>query len=453
MKSINPATGKIIKTYVPHTSAQAAKIVQKAHQAFEEWRRLSLKERGRFLKKAAALLLRDKDDFACLIANEMGKPFRQGRAEIEKCAWVCEYYAAHAEEYLRPEFISTQASRSYVAFEPLGTVLAVMPWNFPFWQVIRCAAPTLMAGNAMVLKHASNVCGCAHALEDVFMEAGCPKGLFRALFIDNAQTAEVIAHPLISAVTLTGSTPAGKAVASTAGAHLKKTVLELGGNDPYIVLKDADIEKAAQVCASSRLINGGQSCISAKRFIVEAPLFKEFTERVLMKMRAEVMGPPLNAGVTLGPMARHDLRDQLHADVMDSVQRGAQLLLGGFIPEGPGAFYPPTVLINVRKGMPAYEKEMFGPVAVILKAGTEREALRIANDTIYGLGAAVFSRNIRRAEFLAVKEVNAGCCFVNESVRSDPRLPFGGIKESGYGRELSRLGIREFVNAKTVYIK
>jgi succinate-semialdehyde dehydrogenase/glutarate-semialdehyde dehydrogenase len=326
-----------------------------------------------------------------------------------------------------------------------------MPWNFPLWQVYRFAAPALMAGNTGVLKHASNVSGCALAIEEIFAQAGFPAGAFRTLLIGNPQVRAVIEHPLVRAVTLTGSTPAGKAVAAQAGAVLKKTVLELGGSDPYLVLEDADLDQAAPICARSRLINGGQSCIAAKRFIVVEPALAGFTERFVSFMKAQKVGDPLVPGTDVGPLARHDLRDELHRQVVASVERGARVLLGGEVPEGRGAFYPPTVLTDVRPGMPAYDDELFGPVAAIIRAKDEQDAVRIANDSPFGLGAAVFTRDPDRGERVA-RALEAGSTFINGPVVSDPRLPFGGIKESGYGRELGSYGIKEFVNAKTVYV-
>jgi succinate-semialdehyde dehydrogenase/glutarate-semialdehyde dehydrogenase len=452
LDAVNPATGETIKTYDEMTPQQTAAAVEEAYTAWKSWRKTSFSERAVPMKKAAALLRERKDAFAKLMALEMGKPFKQGVAEAEKCALGCDYYAEHAEAHLASEEVKTDASKSYVAFEPVGVVLAVMPWNFPFWQVFRFAAPALMAGNAGVLKHASNVPGCAIAIENVFLEAGFPRGLFRTLLIGSAQVKAVIEHPRVSAVTLTGSTPAGKAVAAQAGAALKKTVLELGGSDPYIVLEDADLDHAANTCATSRLINSGQSCVNAKRFIVVEPLVAQFTEKLIAAMKSRRMGDPLAEGVDVGPQARPDLRDELHKQVTDSVAKGARLLLGGEIPPGKGSFYPPTVLADVAPGMPAYNEELFGPVASIFSARDEADAVRIANDSIFGLGAAVFTADTARAERIA-RELDAGCTFVNTLVASDPRLPFGGIKESGYGRELGTYGIREFVNIKTVYIK
>ncbi len=452
IESVNPATGETLEKYEEMTPQQTAEAVAAAHEAWKTWRAVPFADRARPMKKAAAILRERKNEFAKLMALEMGKPIKQGIAEAEKCALNCDYYAEHAEAHLAVDLIATEASKSYVAFEPLGVLLAVMPWNFPFWQVFRFAAPALMAGNTGVLKHASNVPGCALAIERVFVDAGFPKNVFRTLLIGSKQVKAVIENPLVAAVTLTGSTPAGKAVAAQAGAVIKKAVLELGGSDPYIVLEDADLELAVTTCATSRLINSGQSCVNAKRFIVVEPLVATFTEKLVAAMKTKKMGDPLAEGTDVGPQARTDLRDDLHKQVRDSVSKGARLLLGGEIPPGNGSFYPPTVLADVKKGMPAYDEELFGPVASIVKARDEADAIRIANDSIFGLGAAVFTRDLARGERVA-RQLEAGCTFVNALVASDPRLPFGGVKESGYGRELGTYGIKEFVNIKTVYVK
>jgi succinate-semialdehyde dehydrogenase/glutarate-semialdehyde dehydrogenase len=450
--SIDPATGEAFAEYPEATPAEAARAVERAHDAFLAWRRAPWAERAERMRRAAERLRARREEFARGMAREMGKPVAQGRAEIDKCAWACEYFAGRAEEALRPEPAATEWRRSYVAFEPLGVILAIMPWNFPFWQVFRFAAPALMAGNAAVLKHASNVPGCALAVEGVFREAGFPEGLFSAVLAGSGLVGALIEHPRVRAVTLTGSSSAGRAVAARAGAWLKKTVLELGGSDPYVVLEDADLDRAVDVCAESRLVNSGQSCIAAKRFVVVERVRAEFEARLVERMRAVRVGPPLEEGVGVGPLARRDLRDALHRQVAESVARGARLLLGGEVPPGPGAFYPPTVLADVRPGMPAWGEELFGPVAAVIGARDEAEAVRIANDSPFGLGAAVFSRDLERAERIAARELEAGCAFVNAPVRSDPRLPFGGVKDSGYGRELGTFGLREFVNVKTVVV-
>ena len=450
--SINPTTGKTIRSYVELSASEVGPILVRADRAFAKWRGASFTTRAGAIRETAALLREHANAYAALMAQEMGKPVTQGRSEVEKCAWVCDYYAEHAERFLSPEAIETDASKSFVAYEPLGVILAVMPWNFPFWQAFRAAAPALMAGNAIVLKHASNVPGCGLAIEELFRQAGVPEGLFRTLLIEAARVADVIAHPAVKGVTLTGSTPAGQAVAANAGAALKKTVLELGGSDPYLILKDADLEAAAEACAASRLINSGQSCIAAKRFIVEAPVRKPFEQALVARMQARRCGDPLDETVAVGPLARHDLRDALHRQVKQSIAKGSRLLLGGAIPDSPGAFYPPTVLTGVKKGMPVHDEETFGPVAAIIEVKDEADAIRVANDSVFGLGAAVFTGDAQRGERIAA-QLEAGSCFVNAFVRSDPRLPFGGVKQSGYGREPSSVGIREFVNIKSVYVK
>ena len=452
IESVNPATGETIETYDEMSPGEVGTALESVHEAFLSWRETSFDERTQLMRAAARVLRDGVDGYAELMAREMGKPVGGGRAETEKCAWVCDYYAENAESYLAPEAIETDASRSFVHFEPLGVVLAVMPWNFPFWQVFRFAVPALMAGDGGVLKHASNVPGCALAIEEVFRKAGFPENLFRSLLIGSRQVAAVIENPRIKAVTLTGSTPAGRAVASKAGEMLKKTVLELGGSDPYIVLEDADLDSAVNICVASRLINSGQSCIAAKRFIVPESIREEFEQRFVARMKASKMGDPLEEDTEVGPQARHDLRDDLHRQVTESIQKGARCLLGGELPQGPGAYYPPTVLTDLAKGMPAYDEELFGPAASIIPVQDEEEAIGVANDSPFGLGAAVFTSDIARGERIATQQLEAGSCFVNASVRSDPRLPFGGIKESGYGRELGSYGIKEFVNIKTVYV-
>jgi len=453
LRSVNPTDGRLVQEYPETGRDEVARILRDAHAAFLEWRETSFATRAAPLRRAGALLRERRDELARLMAVEMGKPVAQGRAEAEKCASVCDYYADTAERFLAPEQIATDAAKSYVAFTPLGVVLAVMPWNFPFWQVFRFAAPALMAGNAGVLKHAGNVSGCALAIERILHDAGIPSALFRTLLVPSGRVSEVIDAPEVKAVTLTGSTPAGQAVAGRAGSLLKKSVLELGGSDPYVVLEDADLDAAAETCATSRLINGGQSCIAAKRFVVVQAVHDRFLERFAERMKARTMGDPLKDGIDIGPQARHDLRDDLHEQVRRSVAAGARVVLGGEVPDGAGAYYPATVLAGVGPGMPAYDEELFGPVAAVIAARDEKDAVRIANDSPFGLGAAVFTRDVARGERLAAVALEAGSCFVNAFVKSDPRLPFGGIKQSGYGRELSHFGIREFVNVKTVYVK
>jgi len=405
------------------------------------------------MRNTASLLRVNAEAHARLMAVEMGKVLREGRAEVEKCATACDYYAGAAESFLAPEMVRTDATKSFVSFQPIGVVLAVMPWNFPFWQVFRFAAPALMAGNVCVLKHASNVPGCALAIERIFHDAGFPKNAFRTVLAGGARVERMIENPLVKAVTLTGSTPAGRSVARKAGEMLKKTVLELGGSDPYLILEDADLEEASSACVAGRLVNAGQSCIAAKRFIVVDAVRERFESLYVEKMRSKSMGDPLDEKTDIGPQARRELRDDLHRQVVESIENGATCRLGGSVPPGNGAYYPPTVLSGVRKGSPAYDEELFGPVASIIAARDEADAVRIANDSVFGLGAAVFTGDAARGERLAVTELEAGSCFVNTFVRSDPRLPFGGVKESGYGRELSHYGIKEFVNVKTVYVK
>jgi len=449
---INPATGAVVRSYPGHDDAQASRLIKQTHQVWQRWKQTDFAERSEKMRAAGKLLRERASRYAELMALEMGKPLKQGETEIEKCAATCDYYAEHAQHFLRSEPIETEARKSYVAYRPLGVVLAVMPWNFPFWQVFRFVAPALMAGNAGVLKHASNVPGCALAIEDVLHDAGFPDGLFRTLLIGSKQVEKVLDHDEIVAATLTGSVGAGKAIAALAGARLKKTVLELGGSDPYLILEDADLDQAAEICVSSRLINSGQSCIAAKRFIVLDQVHDAFVERFVANMQKKKLGDPMAPDTEVGPQARSDLRDELHQQVQQSVQKGARCVLGGEVPEGVGAYYPPTVLVDVKPGMPAHDDELFGPVASIIRARDEAEAIQIANGTVFGLGAAVFTRDQLRGQRIAEREIEAGCCFVNALVKSDPRLPFGGLRHSGYGRELSQHGIREFVNAKTVYV-
>lgn len=449
--SVNPATGQELARHDEMSTDQVERALAAAVTAFEAWRRLPFTDRSDVVRGAAGELRRRKTDLARLMALEMGKPVAQGDAEVDKCATTCEFFADNAEGLLANEHVKTEAAQSFVTFKPLGVVLGVMPWNFPFWQVFRYAAPALMAGNASVLKHSSNVMGCAIAIEEIWRAAGAPAGLFQALRLSSDRVGDVIDDDRIAAVTLTGSTPAGRHVAARAGQALKKTVLELGGSDPYVILDDADLEAAVQTCVYSRLINSGQSCVAAKRFIFTGNRAAEVEQLFADMMRSKTMGDPLT-NVDVGPQARIDLRDDLDRQVRASIDKGARVLVGGTRPDGPGAFYPPTVLTDVRKGMPAYDEELFGPAAALIKVATEEEALRVANDSTFGLGAAVFTRDSARGTQIAAEELQAGNCFVNDFVRSDPRLPFGGIKQSGYGRELSAFGIREFVNIKSVWV-
>jgi succinate-semialdehyde dehydrogenase/glutarate-semialdehyde dehydrogenase len=451
IQSINPATGEILDTFTETSAADLERIVAAAHAAFLAWREVPFATRAEPMRRAAEILRGRRAELARTMALEMGKPIAQGEAEVDKCAWTCEFYADQAATYLRPQPRETDASLSYVRFDPLGLILAVMPWNFPFWQVFRFAAPALMAGNAGLLKHASNVPRCALQIEEVFREAGFPRGLFATALLPSRAVAGLIADPRIAAVTLTGSDHAGSQVAERAGRELKKTVLELGGSDPFIVLADADVATAARTAADARLVNSGQSCIAAKRFIAVEPVADAFVARFADELRARRMGDPLDRATQVGPQARTDLRDALHVQVEESVKRGARRVLGGEVPPGPGAFYPPTLLAAVDRGMPAFDEETFGPVAAVIRAKDDADAVRLANESVFGLGASLWTQDRARAERLAA-QIEAGSIFVNGLVKSDPRLPFGGIKRSGYGRELSEYGIREFVNIKTVWI-
>lgn len=450
--SVNPSTGQTLKAFEAWDQAAIDKALQQVAVATPAWAVTGFAERAALLKNAAAELRANQTLYAALMTAEMGKPIKEARAEIEKCAWGCEYYAEHAAALLADEQIATDASSSYVAYQPLGTVLAVMPWNFPFWQVFRFAAPALMAGNTALLKHASNVPQCALAIEEIFHQAGFPQGVFRTLLIGGAQAEALIGDARIHAVTLTGSGAAGRRVAAAAGAHLKKSVLELGGSDAFIVLADADLEQAAAVGVASRFLNGGQSCIAAKRFIVVESVVAQFMEIFKAKVQALNQGDPNQEATDIGPLARADLRLQLDKQVRDSLAKGAVPLLGCENQSGPGFFYKPSILGQVKAGMRAYEEELFGPVAVVIRARDAEDALRIANDNQYGLGASIWTGDPVAGERLA-RGVQSGQAFVNGMVKSDPRLPFGGIKASGYGRELGAPGIREFANIKTVWIK
>jgi succinate-semialdehyde dehydrogenase/glutarate-semialdehyde dehydrogenase len=450
--SISPVDGSVLAEYVETPASDVQRHIEEAASRQREWEQTEIADRSAPMMKLAELLEANTEEIALMMTDEMGKPLAQSRAEVDKCAWVCRHYAENAERILRSEDIEADRRKSYVSYRPLGVVLAVMPWNFPLWQVYRFLAPALMAGNGGLLKHASNVTGSALWIDRLAVEAGFPDGLFRALVLPSSRVDEVLEHPDVVAATLTGSDPAGRAVAKKAGSLLKKTVLELGGSDPYLVLADADLDLAAATCVTSRLINGGQSCIAAKRFIVEAPVVDQFTELMAAGLEKAVMGDPRDEATTLGPMARVDLRDELHDQVERSAAAGARLVMGGKVPDGPGAFYPPTLLADVTEGMAVYHEETFGPVAAVISADDVDDAVRIANDTEFGLGAAVFTSDLEKGEEIARDRLQAGACFVNALVASDPRLPFGGIKMSGYGRELSDIGMREFLNAKTVVV-
>lgn len=451
MRSINPATGEVIREYAGHTPADVERLLVRAEASFASWRRTSFGDRAALMRRAAAVLRRGVAEYARVMALEMGKPIVAAEAEVEKCAGTCEFFAEKAEHFLAQDFVVTDASRSYIRYDPIGPILAVMPWNFPFWQVFRFAAPGLMAGNVGLLKHAANVPGCALAIEDVFRKAGFPEGVFTTLLVTSPAIEGIIRHTVVRAVTLTGSEPAGVAVASQAGSVLKKTVLELGGSDPFIVLADADPVTTAASAAKARCINSGQSCIAAKRFIVEEPIAEAFEGAMVAAMAALKIGDPLDRSTDVGPMAREDLLGELHSQLERSIKSGARLLTGGQRMDRKGYFYAPTVLAGVEPGMAAFDEETFGPVAAIVRARDASHAVELANRTSFGLGASIWTSNAKRAESL-VPDIEAGCVFINGIVKSDPRLPFGGVKRSGYGRELAAAGIREFVNIKTVWM-
>jgi succinate-semialdehyde dehydrogenase/glutarate-semialdehyde dehydrogenase len=451
MPLINPATEEPIESSPCHTPAEVEEILARAAAAFKQWRRAPIATRAGHLRQSGKLLRERRDGLARLMAMEMGKPIVAGEGEVEKCAGACEYFADHAAEYLAPRAIATDASRSYVRFDPLGPVLAIMPWNFPLWQVIRFAAPALVAGNVGVLKHAPNVPGCAAALESIFADAGFPAGAFTSLRLPNESVAAVIAHPAIAAVTLTGSDRAGKSVAAAAGAALKKTVLELGGSDPFIILPDADIDTTARAAVEARTINSGQSCIAAKRFIVVGR-HEQFERSITHHLSQRIVGDPLDRHTQIGPLARLDLLENLHRQVQETIAAGARLLLGGKQMNRRGFFYAPTLLGDVRPGMAAFDEETFGPVLALVRADSIDEAIELANNSRYGLGTSIWTTNTAAAEKLA-ERIEAGSVFINGIVKSDARLPFGGIKQSGYGRELADIGMHEFTNIKTVWVK
>jgi succinate-semialdehyde dehydrogenase / glutarate-semialdehyde dehydrogenase len=452
-KTEDPSNGQPGRSYEGHSRNEAIAIARQAHAAFPSWRRLSFTERGRLMRNAAATLRKRKDELAGLMTAEMGKIRTEGLGEIEKCAFNCDFFAEKAEQFLTREPIDIGGPKAFVTFNPLGTVLAIMPWNFPFWQVFRFAAPALMAGNTAILKHASNIPGCALAIEDVFRQAGFPDNVFRTVLLPSSGVEALIEDKSIAAVTLTGSVPAGQSVASIAGRNLKKTVLELGGSDAYLILEDADIGRAAQISAAARMVNGGQSCIAGKRFIAVSDVKPAFDKAFSEVMRSLQMGDPRELSTKLGPLQSVKARDSIHEQVKESVAKGARLLCGGEIPDRPGAWYPPTVLTDVREGQPAHDEEIFGPVAAIIEARDEDDAIRIANASQFGLGSGVITADLQRGERIAAEHLEAGISFVNENVRSDSRMPFGGVKHSGYGRECSEFGIREFVNIKSVLVQ
>lgn len=448
-KSINPFNGKEIATYKEHSDNEVKNILEKSQRAFESWRQMPIEERCNLLTNAAGLLKKNVDRYAETMTLEMGKPISEAKGEIEKCAWVCEYYAENAERFLADELIETDASESFVSYDPIGTVLAIMPWNFPYWQVFRFAVPTLAAGNTALLKHAPNVFGCATHIEELLEEAGFPDGVFQNLMIHHNKTENIIADDVVKAVTLTGSERAGQSVGSLAGKYLKKSVLELGGNNAFIVMEDADMEQAIQTGITARMMNCGQSCIAAKRFILVGDTYDKFLPGFLESVQSIKKGDPMDESTEIGPLARRDLADQLQEQINKSVKQGAKLEEGG---KQDKAFHEPTILSNVKPGMPAFDEETFGPLAAIIRANDEDEAFELASFSKYGLGVTVFTSDIERAR-KNISKVPDGAFFINELVKSDPRLPFGGTRNSGYGRELSREGIHEFVNKKTVYVK
>jgi len=452
VKSINPATNDLIKEYTEYSFQKVETIIDEVNSEFYRWRKTSFSERSNLMHKVADKLREDVEEFSKLITLEMGKPIKESRAEVEKCAWVSDYYAENADTFLENEIIETDASKSYIAYDPIGVVFAIMPWNFPFWQVFRFLVPTLTAGNTALLKHASNVSGCALAVEKILQDVGFPKNVFRTLLIQSNVVENVIIDKRIVAVTLTGSELAGSSVAEVAGKSLKKVVLELGGSDPFIVLDDADINNCVDTAITARFMNAGQSCIAAKRFIVLKSRTDEFTTKIVQKVKSLILGNPIEETTQVGPLAKIQFIDEIHNQVVNSVDLGAKLLIGGELPIGKGNYYPPTVLSDVKSGMPVFKEETFGPVLSIISVNDVDEAIRVANDSEFGLGASIWTNNLKKAEPIA-RKIESGSVFVNGMVKSDPRLPFGGVKKSGFGRELFYLGIREFVNVKTIWIK
>lgn len=452
MISINPSTGKIFQEHQIHDKKATEQIIHTSAIQFKHWKTLDIQERSNLYRRLAQIIRDKKEELAHMATMEMGKPILQSRAEVEKSASTLEYYADNASSFLSNLNIPIDGRKSFVSYQPLGVVVAIMPWNFPYWQVFRAFAAIVISGNVMLLKHASNVIGCAKLIEEIILEAGFPIGVFQNIVVPSSSVKSIIEHPAVQAISFTGSTKAGREVAALAAYQLKKQVLELGGSDAYVVLEDADITHAAKVCLESRMINSGQSCVAAKRFIVVESRKIEFEQELLSLISELKFGNPFDEINAVGPMARVDLRDELHAQVMQSIELGATLLYGGYIPESEGNFYPPTILTNVKEGMPANDEELFGPVAVVITATNDQEAISIANDSVFGLGAVVFSNDRNRAEQIASTQLDAGNCFVNAAVHSHPQLPFGGIKQSGYGRELGIWGIHEFVNIKSVSI-
>lgn len=450
--TVNPATGEVMQSYEEQTFAEIAPLIEASHNKFKQWHQTPLADRCKLLGQVGQLLLAQKNECANLITKEMGKPVRFAISEIEKCAWLCEHFATHSEKYLAPHAVKTDFSKSYVSYQALGAIFAIMPWNFPFWQIFRFVGAAVTAGNTILVKPAPITTGCGYAIEKIFLEAGFPKHVLQVILADNETSAKIIAHPHIAGVTITGSVQAGKSVGGVAAEHLKKVVLELGGNDPYLILEDADLDFAADTCLQSRLHNSGQVCISAKRLIVTEKVKAPFLEKILQKISEYKLGDPTDPSVKMGPLAREDLRVTVHEQVNESINKGAKLMVGGVIPQGPGFYYPATVLDQVSAGMPAHDDEIFGPVISIIRAKDDDDALAIANNSIFGLSAAVFTKDPKKGEHFA-KNIAAGTVYVNALVSTDPRLPFGGIKASGFGRELSAEGIREFTNVKTICVK
>ncbi|OKL38452.1 NAD-dependent succinate-semialdehyde dehydrogenase [Pontibacter flavimaris] len=451
IQTVNPATGEVVKSFTPHTSAEVKQKIEAAEKAFRSWRDVSFEERARHMNRQAEILESEAEKYGRIISLEMGKPLKDGIAEVKKCALACRYYADNAADFLADEEIETKAERSLIAFEPLGVVLAVMPWNFPFWQAYRFLAPALMAGNVGLLKHASNVPQCGLAIEEIVRKAGFPEDVFQTLLIGSKEVNAVIEHPHVKAVTLTGSEGAGSHVAQKAGQEIKKTVLELGGSDAFIVLEDADLEQASETAVKSRMVNTGQSCIAAKRFIVVESIADAFLQKFKTKMEKLKTGDPLQDEIDFGPLARVDLAEDLEKQVQESVKQGAEVVLDGGREGKDSAYFKPMILKNVKPGMPAYEEEMFGPVAAVMVVKDEEEAIKVANDSRFGLGGAVWTQD-RECGLRVARKVETGAMFVNAMVASSPEMPFGGIKKSGYGRELSYLGIREFVNQKSIWV-
>lgn len=449
--STNPATGKSLKTFSAHGAEEIAHRLQQAETAFQHHRRRSFEERAQLMTAAAFILDSEKEHFSEIITWEMGKIIGDARSEVEKCSRACRFYAQNAERFLEDDTRQTQAARSFVRYQPMGAILAIMPWNYPFWQVFRFAAPALMAGNVGLLKHAANVPQCALAIEDIFVRAGFPEGSFLALLVESGEVEKIIADRRVKAVTLTGSDRAGSAVAAAAGREIKKCVLELGGNDPFIVMPSADIDSAIDTAVKARTTNSGQSCIAAKRFLVADSIYDKFLERFIEAFRALKIGDPMDEATDFGPLATEKIRDGVHEQVQKSVSAGAKLVTGGNRVHGPGYFYEPTILTNVPSGSPAFAEEIFGPVASVFRIRNSEEAIELANDSVFGLGASVWTNDVTEQKVFA-SELDVGMVFFNAMVLSDPRLPFGGVKRSGFGRELGDLGIREFMNAKTIWV-